>query len=31
MKGALLEKEGVLFDTKGKLHEQWRWWDDFQI
>lgn len=27
MKRELLEKEGVVFDEKGKLVDEGRWWD----
>ena len=28
---ALLKGEGVLFDVKGKLVDQGRWWGDFKV
>jgi methylated-DNA-[protein]-cysteine S-methyltransferase len=31
MKRELLEKEGVVFDERGKLVDEGRWWDDFKL
>jgi methylated-DNA-[protein]-cysteine S-methyltransferase len=31
MKRELLKGEGVLFDERGNLLEQGRWWDGFSL
>ena len=31
MKRELLESEGVLFDEKGRLEDEGRWWDEFEV